>query len=446
MTLRLRVLALAVFACSAFGGAPQIFAATSDAIELAQAEQPQPSPLPGPLPTPAPQASAASAAQTSSEEPVGNVATVTGVATVIRNKNSIAVKVRDDIYLNDVVQTAADSAIGITFSDATTFNLSANARITIDAFVYENGGKQNAGIFDVGRGTVAFVAAALAKTGDMKITTPTATLGIRGTSGVVEVPEGAAAGSARNVSIKLYPDADGKVGRIEVHDRSGARLGLLSHAASGFAIRPGSGGLRFAAVPLAISLQQARRDQGFVRQVHVAQNIGRRIVTEQRALRRATPGVNNRDNQLRQPGQPGQPLQRRNGVPGQHRPGLQQTTTPGRQGAKPQGAHPQGAQPQSTRPQRQGTQPPGQSGKQQPRLPQQGTPRAAPAQLPAAPHTRQSPQGAPVGVPAIQPQQGASQRLPGVQPRPPALQRGAPAKPAPRRPAKDPAKDRDDKR
>ena len=34
---------------------------------------------------------------------------------------------------------------------------------------------------------------AVAKTGDMKITTPTATLGIRGTTGLVEVPEGAAA-------------------------------------------------------------------------------------------------------------------------------------------------------------------------------------------------------------------------------------------------------------
>ena len=58
-------------------------------------------------------------------------------------------------------------------------------------------------MFDVAKGTVAFVAAAVAKTGDMKITTPTATLGIRGIPGLVEVPEGATAASHKNnVNVK----------------------------------------------------------------------------------------------------------------------------------------------------------------------------------------------------------------------------------------------------
>ena len=77
---------------------------------------------------------------------------------------------------------------------------------------------------------------AAAKSGDMKITTPTATLGIRGTTGLVEVPEGAAASNPNNVAVKLYPDADGRVGRIEVNDRAGARLGFLTQGASGFVI------------------------------------------------------------------------------------------------------------------------------------------------------------------------------------------------------------------
>ena len=87
------------------------------------------------------------------------------------------------------VQTGANFALGITFIDATTFNLKANTQITIDNYIYQDGGKQNAGMFDVAKGTAAFVAAAVAKTGDMKITTPTATLGIRGTTGLVEVPK-----------------------------------------------------------------------------------------------------------------------------------------------------------------------------------------------------------------------------------------------------------------
>ncbi|MDO9298017.1 MAG: FecR domain-containing protein [Bradyrhizobium sp.] len=303
----------------------------SEPARLAQAVQPQAQA--------APAAPGASADAQAPEEPIGNVATVVGNATVTRNDAAIPLKVKDEIYLNDLVQTSAKSSLGITFNDATTFNLTANARITIDTFVYEDGGKNNAALFEVVKGTVAFVAASVAKTGDMKISTPTATLGIRGTSGVVEVPEDASATGRNNVAVKLYPDADGKVGRIEVDDRAGLRLGFLSQGASGFTIRAGAGGARFAAVPLTISPQQILRDQGFVRQVHSTQNLGRRVVNEHRAFRRANPGVvnPNRPNRSGQPGglRPNGP-QRQNNL--QNRPGQQQQPgLPNRQGLNRQG-------------------------------------------------------------------------------------------------------------
>jgi hypothetical protein len=180
---------------------------------------------------------------------------------------------------------------------------------------------------------VAFAAAAVAKTGDMRISTPSATLGIRGTTGLIEVPEGASATSVNNVAIKLYPDADGRVGRIEVNGHDGARLGLLTQGASGFTLRPGAGG-RFAAVPLAISPQQALRDQGIVRQVHAAQSVGRQIVTQKQIQRQQNPNRNPAGNPARnpaanpprQPGAPRQPgLPKQNGLPqrqGSPQPGL----------------------------------------------------------------------------------------------------------------------------
>ena len=103
-----------------------------------------------------------------------------------------------------------------------------------------------------------FVASLVAKTGDMTITTPTSTLGIRGTTGVVDVPDSAAPGGAGEAKIRLYPDADGRVGRIDVFSRQGERLGALTQGASAFAIRPGAGG-RFAAVPFQIPPQEAAR-------------------------------------------------------------------------------------------------------------------------------------------------------------------------------------------
>jgi FecR protein len=310
--------------------APAPAATVSDQVPAAIAQA-------QPAPAPAPPASSDGTAAPASDEPIGNVAALAGTVTVIRNKDSLPLKLRDDIFLNDVVQTAADGSLGITFDDGTTFRLSANARIAIDSYVYQDGGKQNAALFNIGRGTVAFVAAAVAKTGDMKIDTPTATLGIRGTTGLVEVPDDASAAGTNNVAIKLYPDADGRVGHIEVNDRSGARLGALTQGASGFTIRPTLGGGRVAALPLVISAREMQRDQGFVRQVHAAQNVGRQIVTEQRAFRRANPGLNpNRGNPQRPNAAPGRPNQR-----GQQQQPVTPNSRQGQQQRQQPGAHPQ---------------------------------------------------------------------------------------------------------
>jgi hypothetical protein len=373
----------------AFGiGATDVVAARADITQLAQAQpaQAQPAPAqPAPPAAPAPAAPGTAApaadAQPAVEEPIGNVATLVGTASVTRSNETTPLKVKDDIYLNDVVQTAASSALGVTFNDATTFNLRANSQITIDNYVYEDGGKNNSAIFDVGKGAVAFVAASVAKTGDMKITTPTATLGIRGTTGLVEVPQGAAANNPNNVAIKLYPDADGKVGRIEVNDRAGARLGFLTQGASGFTIRPGVGGARVAAVPLTLSPQQIARDQGFVRQVHTAQTVGRQVVDEQRAFRRANPGVI-RGNPPRRSG-PQQP----NGTPGQNRPGPQQ---PGRPGQPQQPGQPnRPGQPQ---------QPPNRQGSTQPQPGSATVPPRSGQTLPGQPGGTQTLPGQPGGT------------------------------------------------
>jgi FecR protein len=373
--------------------------------------QAQPAPQPGPptaAPAPSPAAPAAAqpaaapaqdAAQDPANEPIGNVATLTGTATVTRKSVSTPLNLKDDIFPDDVLQTSANSTLGITFTDATTFNLTANAKITVDSFVYEENGTQNGALFDIGKGTVAFVAAAVAKTGDMRISTPTATLGIRGTTGLVEVPEGASPTNPNNVAIKLYPDPDGRVGHIDVSDRAGTRLGSLTQGASGFTIRAGAGG-RFTAAPLMITPRQVARDQGIVRQVHAAQAVGRQIVTERRIQRQ-------------------QNLQRNNPAANPARPG------PGRQNnLQPRPGSPQqpGRQGQPTQPNRQ-VQQPGQPNRlgQQPPLRQPGQP-SQPGQ-PGQPAQLQQPPGAPA-APGV--------ARPGLPNKPAALRPAPPKKPPPK--------------
>ena len=259
---------------------------------------------------------------------VGQVATLQGVATVTRgNAAPAALKVNDAIFKNDVLETGANASLGITFDDETTFNLSANARIVVDDFVYQEGATGNKAAVNAARGTVAFIASLVAKTGDMKITTPTASIGIRGTTGVIDVPDSPAAGEAK---IKLYPDSDGRVGRIEVFDRQGGRLGELTQGSSAFAIRPGAGG-RFAAVRFAIPPQEAARDRGVVQRLFASHRIGRQMAIQRRQLRgRNLRGPNNlrqrggpqqQNRNQRGPQQPGRGPQQPNRGPGVQQPG-----------------------------------------------------------------------------------------------------------------------------
>ena len=241
---------------------------------------------------------------------VGQVATLKGTASVTRGSppTTVALRIKDPIFKHDVLATDVNSTLGITFDDQTTFSLSANTRIVVDEFIYQEGGSGSAATFNVAVGTAAFVASLVAKTGDMRINTPSTTLGIRGTTGVVDVPPGGtgAAGGAGESKIKLYPDADGHVGQIDVFNRQGGRLGTLTEGASAFAIQRGPGG-GFRAVPFQIPPAEAARDRGVLRRLFASHTIGRRMTIERvrtRGGNRAGPnrrGPNNRQPGNRQP-------------------------------------------------------------------------------------------------------------------------------------------------
>jgi hypothetical protein len=256
---------------------------------------------------------------------VGQVATVQGSAIVTRGAAAAALplQVNDLIFKNDALATAADSTLGITFDDETTFSLSANTRIVVNEFVYQEGSSANAAVFSVAIGTAAFVASQVAKTGDMKVTTPVATLGIRGTTGVVDVPQGGTAGGpgGEEPRIKLYADSDGHVGRIEVFNPQGSQLGILTQGASAFTLRPGAGG-RLQAVPFLIPPSEAARDRGVLQRLFVSHNIGRRM-TNERLRSRGGPNRGGRaqpfNRNQRGGGQSRQQLQPRSGNQGRGR-------------------------------------------------------------------------------------------------------------------------------
>src|SRR5262249_52408057 len=68
---------------------------------------------------------------------IGRVEKASGVTTVIRNGVAVAVNIGDSVYKGDVVQTGSNSALGISFTDGSAFNVTSNARMVLSDFVYD---------------------------------------------------------------------------------------------------------------------------------------------------------------------------------------------------------------------------------------------------------------------------------------------------------------------
>ncbi|MBR1279282.1 VCBS domain-containing protein, partial [Bradyrhizobium sp. AUGA SZCCT0283] len=118
---------------------------------------------------------------------IGTVVKLTGDATAVRNGVVVVLNIGDKVYKGDVVQSASDSALGISFIDGTAFSLGPNARMVLNDMVYDPNGSSNSSLLSLVQGTISFVAGETAKNGNMKIDTPVATMGIRGTAVVVEM-------------------------------------------------------------------------------------------------------------------------------------------------------------------------------------------------------------------------------------------------------------------
>jgi hypothetical protein len=126
-------------------------------------------------------------APAASGQVIGHVTKLVGSATVIRNGVSIILNMGENVEKGDVVQCGSDSTLGLSFIDGTVFGLSANARMVLNEMVYDPNGSNNSSLLSLVAGTITFVAGETAKHGDMKVDTPVATMGIRGTAVLVEI-------------------------------------------------------------------------------------------------------------------------------------------------------------------------------------------------------------------------------------------------------------------
>ena len=148
---------------------------------------------------------------------------VVGQVTLIHNGVAGPLHVGDPVYKTDIVQTGANSTCGIAFPDGTALDLVNNTRMALNEYNYEANSASNGALFSLVEGTFAFVAGQVAHTGEgMKINTPVATMGIRGTVGLFRSERTVVSANLGNVwSVFLHEDIDGShhLGRIALIDQ-----------------------------------------------------------------------------------------------------------------------------------------------------------------------------------------------------------------------------------
>ena len=157
---------------------------------------------------------------------IGKVYNLAGGVIITRaDGTKVAISKGTAIFQDDVIETAADGKLGIVFNDDTTFSLGGDSRMVIDTMIYDAAANTGESDIDVLAGTFSFVSGKIAKAGDdaMTVSTPVATIGIRGTT----VAGHAAAEGSQN-TITLMPDLDGGVGQIGV--TSGGQTTIMSVA------------------------------------------------------------------------------------------------------------------------------------------------------------------------------------------------------------------------
>jgi hypothetical protein len=122
---------------------------------------------------------------------VGQVKTAKGTVHVEREGKRLPASVGMPIRQADTLVTGSDGAVGVTFTDNSLLSTGPNSVLVVDRYTFDT--TTHAGRFDASlkKGTLAVVSGKMVKQSPeaMKVRTPAAIMGVRGTEFVVQVDE-----------------------------------------------------------------------------------------------------------------------------------------------------------------------------------------------------------------------------------------------------------------
>jgi len=120
--------------------------------------------------------------QATAQVAIGTVSRIQGEADGTLGNTTRPLSLNVSVFLNEVVSTGEAARLEVTFADDTRLTLGEKARLTLDTYVFDPAAGSGTTKFAV-IGAFRFVSGLLSKpaTSSVSVTTPIATIGIRGT-------------------------------------------------------------------------------------------------------------------------------------------------------------------------------------------------------------------------------------------------------------------------
>ena len=121
------------------------------------------------------------AAEAAAATAIGKVDRVQGKAQGTVDGATSTLAAQASVFAGEAIATGADARLALTFDDGTTLTLGENASLTLDDFVFRPAGETRLRVAVVG--AFRFVSGKLgaSATRDAEVSTPVATIGVRGT-------------------------------------------------------------------------------------------------------------------------------------------------------------------------------------------------------------------------------------------------------------------------
>jgi hypothetical protein len=125
-------------------------------------------------------------------DPAGVVKTLKGTVQVERDGGRSGAAIGSEVYGSDRIVTGPASSVGITLRDNTQLSAGANTILDLDKFAFNTTTHDGVLEASIKRGSLAVISGSLAKANPdaVRFSTPTTTLGVRGTAFIIEVGNG----------------------------------------------------------------------------------------------------------------------------------------------------------------------------------------------------------------------------------------------------------------